>query len=67
MKSRRRAPGNDEDPREHLQNLGYEIRIHQKTMKWEFAIFCIFQVRESPGPLDVPTPTPAPHRGGPVD
>ena len=26
-----------------------------------------FQMRESPAPRNIPTPTPAPDRGGPVD
>ena len=38
-------------------------------MKWEFGksykLF-YFQVKESPAPLNIPTPTPAPDRGGPV-
>ena len=38
-------------------------------MKWKFGKsyerFC-FQVRESPAPLNIPTPTPAPDQGGPV-
>ena len=36
-------------------------------MKWKFGksfkLF-YFQMRESPAPFDIPTPTPAPDRGG---
>ena len=38
-------------------------------MKWKFGksgkLF-YFQIRESPAPLNIPTPSPAPDRGGPV-
>ena len=38
-------------------------------MKWKFGKsykLCYFQVRESPAPLNIPTPTPAPDQAGPV-
>ena len=37
-------------------------------MEWKFGKsykLLYFQVRESPAPLNIPTPTPAPDRGGP--
>ena len=43
--------------------------ISIKEMKWKlgksYNLF-YFQVRESPAPLNIPTLTPAPDRGGPV-
>ena len=43
--------------------------ISIKNMRWQFGksykLF-YFQVRGSPVPLNIPTPTPAPDRGGPI-
>ena len=39
--------------------------IKMKLNEQYFLVFC-FQVRESPAPLKIQTPTPAPDRGAPV-
>ena len=59
LKSRRRAPGNTKSPVKHLHNLGCGFHIYWKH---EMVIWRLlyFQVRESPAPLNLPTPTPAP-------
>ena len=37
---------------------------HRMNSKKDIQQTLVFQVRESPAPLNVPTPTPAPDRGG---
>ena len=39
LKGRRRAPENDEDPHKHLQNLGYEFHIDQKSWNGNLVTF----------------------------
>ena len=66
LKSRRRALANDEDPRNYFFNIldmnFMSIKKHELEIWYSF----YFQVRESPTTLNIPTPTPAPDRGGPV-
>ena len=52
-------------PVTNIQNLGHEFNIYQKH-EMEIWQVLYFQVRESPAPLNMPIPTPAPDRGGPV-
>ena len=46
-------------PIKNRQYLGYEFHIYQKH-EMEMLELLYFQVRESPAPLSIPTPTPAP-------
>ena len=66
LKGRRRAPGNDEDP----PNVFFKIlgmnSISIKKHEMDIWYLLYFQVRDSPAPLNIPTPTLAPDRGGPV-
>ena len=48
-----------------LQNILSEFHIYQKTWNGDLVTF-VFQVRESPALLNIPTLTPAPDRLGPV-
>ena len=41
------------------------IKKHEMEISKSYKLF-YFQVRESPAPRNIPTPTPAPDRGGPV-
>ena len=60
---------NDKFSIKHISQILDINFISVKNMKWKcgksYKLF-YFQVRESPAPLNIPTPTPAPDRGGPV-
>ena len=52
-----------------VMDKNFISHIDQKNMRWNFGTsykLSNFQERESPAPLNIPTPTRAPDRGGPV-
>ena len=48
-----------------MTNNKYKLKLKRKFEHVFLQLF-YFQVRESPAPLNIPTSTPAPDRGGPV-
>ena len=54
----------NDNANKHTNNTQWQMG--KRTWKLSNVFETYFQTRESPAPLNIPTPTPAPDRGGPI-